>query len=113
MFDAVAAWIEHAAAIVVPKAISGAGTSDDTHHLEHFLQYRIEGFGHHQIIARCQDSQMQKEIQRVHVIVERLFEVNAVRADLTFSFGESNGEPFLLPTARFGKVGAKCANEEK
>src|SRR6266498_3110491 len=61
----------------------------------------------------CQDSQMQKEIQRVHVIVERLLEVNAVRADLTFSFRESNGEPFPLPTQRLGKIGTKGANEEE
>jgi len=56
---------------------------------------------------------VQEEIQGINVIVERLLEVNAVRPDLAFGFGEDNVKTFLLPSGCRRNFRTKGANKKE
>src|SRR5580765_3089286 len=56
---------------------------------------------------------MQKEIQRVNVIVERLFEIHSIRPDLAFRLSQNNLQALLLPPAGSRYLRTKRPDKEQ
>ena len=90
MLSPIATRIEHASSIIIAKTFRGTMGGEHSHHFQHLAQYDIERLGHLHVIARGQRSRVKKEIQRIHVIVERLLEVDAIWPNLMLCFRQDN-----------------------
>src|SRR5580704_1541483 len=100
MLDAISNWIKKSAAVIIPKAFGRTTRGKRLDHVQHFLQNIIELFGNVYTALAREMSRMQKKIERVYVIVERLFEIDSVGADLPFRFFQYDFPTLVLPALR-------------
>src|SRR5277367_2890868 len=97
MFGSIAARIENSSAIVVAKAVGRTGLGYGAKNVKHFRQSLIEAGGNLHAVPRRQQSRMQKKVQRVHVIVERLLEIYSVGTHLTVRLLQHDAPAFRTP----------------
>src|SRR5216683_4130270 len=78
VLGAIASRVENPAAVVVPEAFRRSGLRERLHDRKHSAQRRVVLRRDVQSVLRSQQSCMKKEVQGVNVVVQRLFEVNAI-----------------------------------
>ena len=71
-----------------PKPSGGPACARRCDHVQHLVQDAVISGRDFNIVGRSEGSRMQKEVERVDVVVERLLEVNPVGANLASGFAQ-------------------------
>src|SRR5207248_1634133 len=92
-----------AASIVISQRWRIAGAAECSQHVQHALEGSLEFLRQLDIVYGRKHRGMQKEIQRISVIVDRLLEMQTVGMNLPFGFVDDDFPAALLPSARQSK----------
>src|SRR5581483_6124501 len=92
--------VEHSTSIIIAEALRCTGLTERLQDVQHLLHHRIEFLGNRESIQRRERARVQKEIERVHVVVERLLKINAVGPNLSSSLAHHDVPAYLLPPVR-------------
>src|SRR5258706_8866007 len=113
MFCAVAPRIEKTAAVVVTEAVRRSYLSEGLHDYKHFPDHFVEAGGNLGAIAGSEQARMQKEIERIDVVVQGLLEIDSVGPNL--ALGLLLNDPPALLSPRFGgrNLRAESSNEQQ
>ena len=82
VFSPVASRIESSASIIIAKTFGWTSLRKRLHDVQHAPHCGIEFRRNRESILRRQQPRVQEKIQRIHVVVQRLLEVDPVRPDL-------------------------------
>jgi len=97
VFGAITARVEESPAIIVAETLRWSGLRKSLHDSQHSAEDRVILGRNPESIFRCQQARMEKEIERVHVVVQRLLEVDAIRPDLVLCFFDQDFPSGFLP----------------
>src|SRR5690348_2203091 len=86
MLGAIAPGIEQPSAVIIAKARRRSSLAENAQNFQHPDQRLIELRGNRDPISFGKDSRVKEKVQRVDVIVDGLFEVEAVSSHLTLRF---------------------------
>ena len=113
VFSPIAAWIEEAAAVIVAETLGGSGLRERLDNVEHAAYDFVIGGRNFDSISRGQQAGMQKKVERIHVIVERLLEINAVGTNLASGFVQQDLPAVVFPIRRARHLRIKRSDEEE
>src|SRR5580658_8427186 len=97
MLAAIAPRIEEPPAIVIPELGRRAGAPEQAQSGQHPLQRILQTLWNRNIICACQNGGVKKKIERIHVIIGRLLEVEAVCLNLPVRLSYDNLPAQRLP----------------
>src|SRR6266550_8852968 len=113
VLGAIALRIKNSATIIVPEAFWRPRLRERLHYGKHSAQCSVILRWDFQSVLRSQHSCMKKEVERVNVVMQRLFEVNAIRTHLALRSLQHNFPPGLLPATRRRDLRIKRAEKEQ
>src|SRR5215469_2063357 len=93
----VAARVEDPAPVVITKTSGRTSLGEGLDDGEHSLQGLIEGDRNGHAVPRGQDARVQKKIESVDVIMQGLFEINAVGTDLSLGRLQDHAPAAIFP----------------
>src|SRR5271156_5468746 len=82
VLDSIPSWIVDPSSVIISKTFNRPNFGKCLHDIQHLFQYVVELFGNRKTAFAGKNSRVQEKVERVHVIVERLFEINSVGTDL-------------------------------
>src|SRR5207245_5974255 len=97
MLDAISRGVENPSTIVIAEAFRRSGMRERFNNVDHSFQHRIEVDGNVPPIALGQHAGVHEKIQRVHVIMQRLFEVNTIASNLPLGLAQDELPTTLVP----------------
>ena len=86
----IARGIEKPAAVIIAEFRRRSGLTQCAENFRHIFNRAVERSGNYLTIALRENHGMQKEIQSVYVVVQRLLEVHSIRADLPPGFRKND-----------------------
>ena len=101
------------ASVVVSEVWQASGLGEDGQGFIHLLDGLIEAGWDCNAIASSQISRELEEVSGIHVVVNGLFEVKAIGADLGFGLFEDDLPAALLPAASLGDLRTHGADGEQ
>ena len=96
MFEAIASWIEEPAAIVIADTWRHSSAAEQQEGVEHPDEGLVEIGRDHNSVRCCQDPAVQEKVERIHVVIGGLLEIETVVPHLLAGLGEDH-----LPTHTF------------
>src|SRR5262249_52202176 len=109
----VAPWIEDPSPIAISELRRRSCLCECGQSLQHSPNCLIEPRRNRDLITDCQHSRVEKEVQRVDVITDRLFEVHTIGQDLTFSLPQHDLPPVPLPASGMGQFRTQRPGKEE
>src|ERR1700683_3385178 len=82
--DLIPSRIENSASIIVSKPFGKTDLRESLNDIQHFSERVVELFRNREAVFACEESRVQEEIERIHVVVESLLKIDSVRTDLPF-----------------------------
>src|SRR5260370_37437132 len=102
VLDPIAARIKDSPSVIVPQAWERPGIGQATDDLEHLFNCSVECSRYRNSIQSGKHTGMEEEVERVAMVISRMFEVHAIRPDLALRFAQDNLPSLVLPALSRG-----------
>src|SRR6516164_310208 len=112
MLRAIPPRIKHTTTIIVAPSRRSARPAQHREHVQHLLKPANVFWRKWHAVQRGQHAGMQKEVQRVYMVISGLFEIKPIQPYLPLRFPQHNFPSPPLPTRRGVQLGAKRSDGE-
>ena len=100
MFPLISLRVEYPASIIVAELREWSCCAQGEEDLEHSLECPVELGRDACSVSSREDPGMQEKVQRVGVVVKRLFEMHSIRPDLALSLAQHDAPAEVFPAPR-------------
>jgi hypothetical protein len=113
VFGPIPSRVEKPTTVIVTEPVRRPNLRESLDYRKHFPNHLVQGRRDLHSVTGGEQARVKEKIECVNMVVQRLFEVDSIPANLTLSFLLNDPPSFFLPSVSRRQLRTKSADEEE